>query len=413
MGTAANLTQAMESRSPLLNAAWDRYISTLQELRTEIQRSEQYASAPDQRGIGFRHLMEVQAMAFNFVVGPRTAHPRMYRNTSWQSDFYSIGGNGPDFDYRTAFLDGTHTYRLTGRFRDSRMILAQINSATPGMPNSRCLANYDFSDFALGKDGSFEVIISAKKHSGNWIECLPDAGYQWLFVRPTVETWDEVPAEFEIERIGLLPSDSADSEEYSESAVARRIDFATSFARFVITEWAIGYVPLIERKAGGKNVFMTLGVDGGELGNPAALYQHCVYEVNHDEALILEFEEEPQAAYWSLQLYDIWHRSLPFRTRQTTLSGRQMARDPDGKVRVVISRVDPGVANWLDNGGCSVGEVAWRIYKVRKNPNYRFLRVAFSDVNRHLPAKTQRITPDARARELKRRHDAYRRRHGE
>lgn len=413
MSSSPNQAMQAEAKSPLLDAAWDRYVSTLEELKTLIQQSEQYASAPDQRGMGFRHLMEVQAMAYNFVVAPRTTHPRMYRNTCWQSDFYSLGGNGPDFDYRTVFLDGAHTYRLTGRFRDSRMIVAQINSATPGMPHSRCLANYDFSEFELDKDGAFEVTISAKKPNGNWIQSLPDADYQWMMFRPTVETWDEVPAEFQIERISELPAGCKDAEEFSEDAVARRIDFATSFSRFVITNWAIGYVPLIEEKAGGKNKFMTLGVDGGELGNPAALYQHCVYEVNDNEALILEFDEEPQAAYWSLQLYDIWHRSLPFRTRQTTLSGRQIVRDPDGKIRVVISRSDPGVVNWLDNGGCGVGEVAWRIYKVLKNPLCTIHRVAFSGLDQILPAGSKRVTSEARAVELKRRLEAYRRRHSE
>jgi hypothetical protein len=242
----------------------------------------------------------------------------------------------------------------------------------------------------------------------------PRGDYQWLFIRPTVETWDEVPAEFRIERIDALPADDLESDEYSEEAVARRIDFATSFARFVITDWAVGYVPLIETKAGGKNIFMTLGlVDGGQLGNPAAHYQHCVYEVNDDEALILELDHEPEGSYWSLQLYDIWHRAIPFRTKQATLSGRQMVKDADGRVHVVISRQDPGIHNWLDNNGVTIGEVAWRIYQVKKNPPYCFHRVKFDEVHRHLPAGTKTTTRAERAAELLRREEAYRRRFGE
>lgn len=414
MNKPANLIRGDETQSPVFKKSWDRYLETLQQLRIDIENCSNYMEAPDQRGMGLRHLMEVQAMTYNFTVAPRVRHPRMYRSTAWQTDFYSIGGNGPDFDYRTAFLDSAHTYRLTGKMNDSRMVLAQMNSATPGQPNSRCMANFDFHEFNLGEDGSFDVIISVEKQEGNWIPMDPEGGYQWLFIRPTVETWDEVPAEFNIERLGDLPEDDLNPLEYSEEAVAKRIDLATSFMHYVVTEWAINYVPFIEGKAGGKNAFMTLGlIGGGELGNPAAHYQHCVYEVNDDEALILEFDEEPQGSYWSLQLYDIWHRAIPFRTKQATLSGKQMVKDSDGKIRVVISRQDPGIHNWLDNNGVSIGEVAWRIYQVTKNPNYKFIRIPFDQLDQYLPRDTKLINSEERARELKLREDAYKKRFGE
>src|ERR1700684_1845415 len=100
---------------PILRTAWDRYISTLETLRNEIETCYQYAEARTQRAMGFRHLMEVQAFAYNFALSPRTAYPRVIHNTCWQPDYYMIGGPGGDFDYRMIMVDARHTYRLTGK----------------------------------------------------------------------------------------------------------------------------------------------------------------------------------------------------------------------------------------------------------------------------------------------------------
>src|SRR5262249_23163566 len=146
--------------APVLTAAWDRYYANLQKMRVEIEKCPQYAESAKQRAMGFRHLMEVQPLAFNFCIGPRTEHPRVFHNTSWMTDFYSLGGPGGDFDYRVMMVDAKHDYRLTGKVNDSRMILLQVNSATPGQPGARVVANYNFQkDFKIGADGSFDIVI--------------------------------------------------------------------------------------------------------------------------------------------------------------------------------------------------------------------------------------------------------------
>jgi hypothetical protein len=416
MNTSADLARNSGSAptSQVLRTAWDNYLATLDQLRADVEAAHQFVIAPEQRGMAYRQLMQIQAMAYNFAVGPRPAEPRAFHNTGWQTEFYSIGGNGPDFDYRVLFLDGSHTYRLSGRLNDARMTVSQVNSATPGQSNSRCLANYDFENFQINADTSFEIILSAKKHDGNWMELLPDADYHWMMIRPTLETWDAVPPEFQIERLTPIDPKRAEVHEYSETAMARRIELATSFARYAITDWSIGYTQLVLRNAGSYNKFTTFNlVEAGELGSPAAQYLQCVYEVNDDEALIIEFDDEPNGEYWSLQIFDLWQNSHFFRTRQSALNCRQVAKDPDGKFRIVLSQQDPGIANWLDNAGFSHGQVLWRNYKATKNTGHRIHRIKFNELARQLPAGVKQVSPEERVQAIALRRGAYRRRHGE
>ncbi|MET0986799.1 MAG: DUF1214 domain-containing protein [Steroidobacteraceae bacterium] len=400
--------------SPVLKAAWDKYLATLDQIRADIEASQQFDFAPDQRGLAYRQLMQIQAMAYNFAVGPRPIEPRAFHNTGWQTEFYSIGGNGPDFDYRVLFLDGGHTYRLTGQLNDAKMTVTQVNSATPGQPQSRCLANYDFANFEVKPDTSFEIILSAKKHDGNWMELLPDADYHWMMIRPTLETWDAKPPEFQIERISPRRAGDVEVDEFSEAALARRIELATSFARYAMTDWSIGYTQLVLRNAGGFNKFTNFNtVEAGELGSPAAQYYQCVYQVNDDEALIIELDDMPNGEYWSFQLFDLWQNSHFFRTRQSALNLRQIERDADGKYRIVLSRQDPGIANWLDNAGFNHGQVLWRNYKSKQNTEHRVHRVKFNELSKHLASGVRRVSPEERVRAIAERRNAYRRRHGE
>lgn len=424
------------SKVPVLKAAWDRYAKAIEDLRQTMEAAFEFDYAPEQRAMGYRQLVEVQAMVYNFVVAPRTAQPRIYRNTSWQNDQFCIGGAGPDFDYRNTYLDGAHTYRITGRFNDTRWLTGLLMGTPPGNPSKSMVANrvsdHDFTKYTLKPDGSFEVIASADRHEGNWIPLVRESSFQWLMFRPLVESYDDVPAELEIERISPLPDDRRDADEYSEEEVARRIDFAANMAPYVLKAWGMFYTPMILKKTGGTNRFWTPDDEGSYAeASVYSRFNQCVYEVEDDEALIFEFKKSPAVDYWSLAMLDVWNRSYDYRSRQTSLNFSQVSADADGGIRVVVSRRDPGVANWIDNAGYKRNQLIYRTYSrapshardglvqegVRQidaaslYPEVR--RIKFADLKQHLPQDTRRLTPEQRQAELKRRRNAYLRRHGE
>src|SRR5690606_5191485 len=101
------------------------------------------------------------------------------------------------------------------------------------------------------------------------------------------------------------------------------------------------------------------------------------------------------------------------RTAQTTLHGGQMAKEPDGSVRIVLCSKDPGYWNWLDSGGYRRGEVTWRNYLASKNVGNRIKRVKFDELAAHLPPGFRTCTPDERVAELAKRKASYLMRHGE
>ncbi len=402
------------SKCPALKAAWERYLATLEEMRVKIESSPQFDAAPRQRAKAYHILMEAQAVVYNHALAPRMSHPRLFHNIDWQTDVYAMSGAGPDFFYGTVFLDGAQTYRISGHVRDSRLLLAQMNKALPGSPGSKLLANYDFASFKIRDDGTFDIIVSAQKHEGNWIAMDPGPDVQWLLFRPLVESWDARPTELTIERISPIEPNHYDADEFDEEVTARRIDAAAGYVRYMIQAWTIGFSQHCQRNAGGINVFKSIGTEiSGEVGSPSAEYVMMVYEVSDDEALILEIDQEPTGLFWSYQVYDLWLRSLDFQNRQTTLHSKQIAKDSDGGIRLVLSRQDPGLANWLDTAGRDKGQILLRDYCSKKSTVPRVHRVNFAELDRHLPRDSKRVSAEDRTAELGRRRACYRRRYGE
>ena len=399
---------------PVLKAAWDRYYNELEVSRQAIEASDQFQAVPRQRAKAYHALMEMQAMAYNFAVAPRLSHPRIFSETGWQTEIYTMGGNGPDFAYKTLFLDGKAEYRLTGNMQDSRILLAQLSGALPGSAGLKAARNYDFIDFAVNADGSFEVILSARPQPGNWIELDPDAPYQWILFRPTVDGWDSRLPDLHIERTSALAPGQYDADEFDPAAIAHRLDLATGWLRYMTNEWVINFYQRVFRNAGGPNQFKLIGQEiSGEVGSPTAEYLLAAYEVAPDEALVIEMPDTPGGAYWGLQIFDVWLRSLDFRTRQTGLNGTQIVTDSDGKVRVVLSQQDPGVLNWLDAGEYDIGQILFRNYRTLHSTEPSMTRVKFADLPKHLLPDSVKVSPDERAADLRARREAYRRRHGQ
>jgi hypothetical protein len=381
-----------------LRAAWDRFRATQDEVREMVENTPRFKNNPQDRAKAYHGLMEAMAMSYNQAIAPRLHHPRIYSNIAWQTDIYTLGQNGPDLNYASAFLDGRLDYKMVGRFNDCVFILAQVMNYLSGHPESRCLGNFDLATFEVDPDGSFEIWLSATKKPGNWIPLEAKSHYNFILFRRFLLDPNHKLCELRIERVSDIAHDFYAADDFDEAAIIERIDRAGQFMKYLIQFFNIGLYDFYLGNAGELNKMRFLPrLTTSEIASPSSNYAMAVYSLEPDEALIIELDKAPDGVYWGFQTGNVWSRSHDLMRSWTNLNCSQIKPDADGAIRVVISHQDTGIANWMDTTGFKQGVVCFRNYRTEQEPVPKTRKVKLSELDAALPAKTARITPPQRA----------------
>jgi hypothetical protein len=132
-------------------------------------------------------------------------------------------------------------------------------------------------------------------------------------------------------------------------------------------------------------------------------YWPACFQLEEDEALVIETEIPERAPYWNIQLNDPYFNALEYVYRLSSTNGHFARLSSDGKFRAVIALTDPGVPNWLDPAGYKEGGIYGRWYDCDSEPHPTIERVKLADLRRHLPDDTPVVTPGERAEELRQR----------
>jgi hypothetical protein len=399
--------------NPALREAWSRFNAAQNDVLGWMTNEPRFRDWPQHRAKAYHAMMEALAMCYNFAVAPRMLHPRVQVNTGWFSDFYTLGQNGPDLHYALFFLDGTQTYRLTGDYGDCKLILFQLINHLSGHPDSRAIGDHDLEAFADAQ-GRFDIILSATQQPGHWIRLDRDCDRHFVLMRRFMARPEDKPATLRLERISPLADNHYDADEFDEAAMARRIDAATDFLRYLIRDFNLNlYTTYVKIGGGLNNMAFLPGTITSQVGSSFSNYAMAGFDLAEDEALIITLDPLPDGVYWSFQIGDVWSRSMNYMYRQSSLNMAQVVMDSDGACRVVVAHRDPGVANWLDTTGRHQGTVVFRNYKTSGQPVPHTVKGKLADVAAHLPGDTRRVSTDERAAYLKSRHAAYLALHGE
>ncbi|MBP1683964.1 MAG: hypothetical protein H6Q33_107 [Deltaproteobacteria bacterium] len=397
-------------QSPALAAAWKAYCDGLAELRTELFSADLARDPADQVKAQY-WLLQAQAAAFNLVIAPDTGRPRFLVHTVFEPSYYTWLLPNADFLYRYAFVDGARTFRIRGTRRNARFLELQVISGFWGDPAMRMRETYDFDKFAIAADGTFEVMVGPQPQPGmpDWITTDPATNKNTLLVREAFYDWGrEEASDLRIEAVDN-PSSGADV--VDEAELLRRMDAALRMIWFCHKTFS-GQLTMNVMNAVGVNRFLLVDTSKNEAAaNPSAGYIPAVFDLDADEALIVEFEV-PRARYWSIHLGDVWFQVADFVYHQSSLNGHQTLLDPDGKARIVIAARDPGVANWLDTVGNRRGVALLRWYFTDRYPVPATTKVKLSRLFDHLPPETCRVSADDRARHLRERRESALRRYG-
>lgn len=383
-------------QEPELAAGWAH-------LQERLKAAEQLvSSSPVNRNrmdyaAGMRHLMVLLAVGIDVAlrVDP---DPVLAVVRAGMDDIVTWGLECPDCLYLNASLRGGETYRLFGSRGTARYVGLQTMDGIAATAN--CLVD----DLEVDPDGNFEAILSADEHEGNWLKLTGE--HPTLTVRNFFYDWDtEVPAALQIERIGQQVQPKGQAVDLDVS-ITRQLyalgEFVYDNLKFFLD---FGAMPEA-------NSFVP-PMDMTEMG--AAAENRPVigrFELEPDEALILEVEP-PKGVYWSYSLGNPWLETIHYGRHQSSLNGHQVAIDPDGLVRVVVSSKDPGVANWLDTAGHSNGAMLLRCVRTESAPVPSSRVVKFDEVLSALPADTKTISYRERAQVIQaRRRAVHERFHG-
>lgn len=341
----------------------------------------------------FQQLLSGISMAYMGLFLGNSAYPDFWPNVN---QAYNFLAPNPDSVYYVAQLDHQGTYSLSG-FRGSvRTIDVQVGSGSfftrgdVAAPSAN-LASYDLDELQMGKQGDFEVVLSAARpagYTGNWWKL--DKGASYLLVRQTAYDWiAEVDGRFAIERLDVPAARPPHTKPELEELLRSVSTWAENWSALG-EKWVASY-----REQGMVNTLFVRGLTdvGGVDGQS---YIEGQFELGQDEALIYETELPDRCHYWNVQLTDLRWSTLDYTHHQTSLNGHYAKLDKDGKFRAVISARDPGVANWLDTVGQQQGAILGRWTRCSSAPTPTLRKVKLDEVLDHLPADTALLSPQER-----------------
>jgi hypothetical protein len=379
-------------------ALFDQVIDAWRTFGRQVVFDDPATDTPLLRAEGLR--FATRYLAAGALLSMELADPDYPEFGRWADTTCSWGIDNPDVIYTLAAIRGDATYRISGDRGSAHYLDIQVHSPHfCEAPDYSINSNIDSRTLTAADDGTFELILSAERHDGNWLYIDPEA--QSLCVRQVFYDWEtERPANLVIERVGAeypppSPLTETDVRARAERLV-RWLDKAGTYwdrmckASLHTEPNTLIFTPLAESAWGG--------------------FQNQAYGMGNfrcapDDAVILEYAP-PAAHYWSFGLGNHYWETVNWFSRQSSLNGHQARLDDDGVFRAVIAHRDPGVPNWLDTGGHTHGTLNGRLLLADTYPEPTLRVVPLAKLRDHLPASTPTVGPTERTEQLRRRRRA-------
>ncbi len=351
-----------------------------------------------------RYMYSAMAQGYFALIYQDTKYPDFWPTLN---QAFNIGFPNPDDIYYMAVVEGGGVYQISGLRGSVYIVDFQIGSGD-FIPYGRgefgpTLHNYDIDrDARVAADGGFNVILSAERpagYKGDWWRLDPAATFIW--VRQRSYDWArEVDGRFGIERLDLPAIRPRDGAQKIAASLQQIPSFTENWTQFALH--------FFNDRLRAKQLVNKVEVInfGGVGGISDQRYVQGMFDLQPDEALILETEIPAQCRYWNFQLTDELSSAIDPVNRQTSLNGHSAQLGSDGKFRAVISAVDPGVPNWLDNAGYVRGNVYGRWKECDSYPQPNVRRVKVADVRQYLPAETPVVSAAERDTSLRARRKA-------
>ena len=127
-------------------------------------------------------------------------------------------------------------------------------------------------------------------------------------------------------------------------------------------------------------------------------YYNSYWNLKDGEALVVE-AMPPECATWNFVLANHWLESLDYRYDQIHVNKHIARYRPDGSVRIIVCRDNPGLPNWLDPQGHKFGSMCFRWNRAESHPQPEIRSIpldgleAFREEESIAPAKKMDYNP--------------------
>lgn len=368
---------------------WPAFVELLNNASPLVENILQPAH-PVARQEAVKQLAAALAQGYYMLCHQDPDHPDF---TNFIGPAIPLAAPNPDYMYHLAMINARGTYRIWGRRGTNRFAHIGLGSAFLGSVEEPgpSLSHFDLDDMRIEADGTFEILLSARRpegYDGNWVE-LP-AGTGSVSIRNASYDWEhEIDATYTIERLDAPTGRRPWSLEKNRAA----LELLAQYPRRLSKIW-LEFVKELRDDGIVNSARMNRWAGIG--GMAGQYYYEGLYSLKDDEALIIEARIPDTAPYWSILLTDELFNSLDWVNTQSSLNGHQASVDADGIFRAIVSARDPGISNWLDTSGRSLGCIQGRWKDCSSNPVPDIKLIKFADIDAHLLADTRRVTPQER-----------------
>jgi hypothetical protein len=283
--------------------------------------------------------------------------------------YTKLGLDNPDTLYLHSYLRDDAEYVVSGVRGSTRDLSFQVlngDYSPVEVPDS--LTAFDDRDVQIAADGSFELRFGPPRDDPPASYFTLGPGSAMLVVREVYSDWSaEKRGTLRIQRadkIGQAPPAPDEALLAKRYNVAGKILLSRLRTFLAFPEWFYLKEPV--------NTMTEPRRTPGGLASQFSSAGH--FDLAPDQAMIVTVADAGRdlAPYQGIQLGSMWYISLDYINHQTSLTADQARRDPDGKLRFVISDTDPGVANWLELTGRRRGyaQIRWQRLAHDLGPEY-------------------------------------------
>lgn len=313
------------------------------------------------RAEGFRYLTRLLRLSLEKNI--EFANPQFPQFYSLAHETAKIGNDNPDNFYQNCAISGKYDYRINGQRGSVPYLSIETKAGSYGSTGTmEPTGHIELDELDIAEDGTFEILVSARRQAGNWLPMTADSDN--MLVRQTFhDRQQERPAQLRIECLNSDGDSTLVAREFADQ-LDNCVPFITGTAGLFI-DWMDSFRPHINQlPANDQQMCLSAG------GDPSIYYHNSFWQLQDDEALVIEFEPPNQCRTWNFQLSNFWLESLDYRYHRIHLNAHTAAYGKDNAVQIVVAHRDPGQAypNWLTTAGHNLGSMLLRYVEAQDFP---------------------------------------------